>query len=79
MEKDARLVVDFYEFNEDDYNYLVKKCMLNEELSLIFKYKIQGYSNIGIMIELRNHKIYLSEATLSRRINLLKRKIIKNI
>ena len=74
MGKDARLVVDFYEFNEDDYNYLVKKCMLNEELSTILKMRIQGEGNIKIADTLN-----MSEATLYRRIKLLKKKILKNI
>lgn len=75
--KDVKVVVDFYEFTKDDYNYLVDKCMLNDELALIFKYKIHGDSNTEIMMKLREHNIYLSEATLSRRLKKLKNKIKK--
>ena len=75
--KDAKVVVDFYEFTKDDYEYLVDKCMLNDELALIFKYKIQGNSNTEIMMKLRYNNIYLSEATLSRRLKILKKKIMK--
>ena len=78
MEKeDAKVVVDFYEFTKDDYEYLVDKCMFKDELALIFKYKIQGYTNVEIMMKLRDDKIYLTEPTLSRGIDKIRKKIKK--
>lgn len=68
--EDAKVVVDFYDFTKDDYEYLVNKCMLNEELSKILELKIKGESNIKIADTLN-----ISDATLSRRIRLLKKKI----
>ena len=71
MEKeDVKLVVDFFEFTKDDFEYIVNKCMLNDELSAILKMKIYGESNTKIADTLG-----LSEATLSRRLKLLKKKI----
>ena len=70
VKRDVRVVVDFYDFTKDDYEYLVNKCMLNEELSKILELKIKGESNIKIADTLN-----ISDATLSRRIKLLKKKI----
>lgn len=70
VKEDVRVVVDFYDFTKDDYEYLVNKCMLNEELSKILELKIKGESNIKIADTLN-----ISDATLSRRIKLLKKKI----
>ena len=79
-EKDAKLVEDlskyerisFIEFNELEYKYFVEKCMLNKEMSKILEMLIQGYTLTEIA-----DKTKLAEATLSRRIALLKRKIKK--
>jgi len=70
VKEDVKVVVDFYDFTKDDYEYLVNKCMLNEELSKILELKIKGESNIKIADTLK-----ISDATLSRRIRVLKRKI----
>lgn len=70
VKEDVRVVVDFYDFTKDDYEYFVNKCMLNEELSKILELKIKGESNIKIADTLN-----ISDATLSRRIKLLKKKI----
>ena len=80
--KDVRPVADlckyeripFLEFGEDEYNYFVEKCMLNEELSKILYMLIHNKSIIEIADALN-----MSDRTVSRRINLLKRKIKKVI
>lgn len=61
-----------FEFNYDEYKILCKKAMLNEELSEIFRYKIEGRSIIEIA-RLMN----MSESTVNRRIKILKKKIKK--
>lgn len=68
--EDAKVVVDFYDFTKDDYEYLVDKCMLNEELADILKLLIKGESRVQIAM-----KMNLSEATLNRRVKKLKDKI----
>ena len=62
----------FPEFTEKEYNDIVKKALLNEELAKIFLMKIKGYSIVKISMELN-----LSERTTNRRIKELKRKIMK--
>ena len=64
----------FFEFGEDDYNYLVKKCMLNEEYQKLLKMKIKEYSIIKMADELNT-----SEATISVMVRKLKKKINKVI
>lgn len=61
-----------FEFTKEEFDYIVKKAMLNEELTKIFEMKIKGYSIVKISMEM-----HLSERTTNRRINLLKRKIMK--
>ena len=63
-----------FEFTEEEYKDIVKKAMLNEELAQIFKMKIQNYSIVKISMEM-----HLSVRTVNRRINALKKKIIKVI
>ena len=63
-----------FEFTEEEYKDIVKKAMLNEELAQIFKMKIQNYSIVKISMEM-----HLSVRTVNRRINVLKKKIIKVI
>lgn len=63
------------DFTLDEYNEIVEKAMLKDHkllLDKIFYLKIKGYSNIEIQMELN-----LSEATLARRIKILKKKIMK--
>lgn len=62
----------FPEFTEKEYNDIVKKALLNEELAKIFLMKIKGYSIVKISMELN-----LSERTTNRRIKELKHKIMK--
>jgi len=61
-----------FEFTEDEFNLICKKAMLNDELIKIFEMKIKNYSNVQIAMTLN-----ISERTLSRRINELKRKILR--
>lgn len=62
--------IPFIEFNDDDYNYFVKKCMFNEEMATILKMKIHDYSETKICDEL-----CISQATLSRKLKTIKSKI----
>lgn len=61
-----------FEFTEDEYNEIVKKAMLNEELAQIFKMRIMDYSIIKISFEM-----HMSTRTVNRRIKELKKKILK--
>ena len=63
-----------FEFTKDEFDEIVKKAMLNEELTKIFEMKIKDYSITKIALELN-----LSEATVNRRIKQLKKKIMKVI
>ena len=60
------------DFTKEEFEMIKEKAMLNDELTKIFEMKIKGYSNIEIQI-----KLNLTEATLSRRIKTLKKKIMK--
>jgi predicted DNA-binding protein (UPF0251 family) len=61
-----------FEFTEEEFNSICKKAMLNDELTKIFEMKIKNYSNIQISM-----KLNISERTLNRRINELKKKIMR--
>lgn len=61
-----------FEFTKDDFEYIKDKLMLNEEMSKILEMKIKGYSIVQISMELN-----ISESTVSRRIKLLKKKIMR--
>lgn len=63
-----------FEFTKDEFDEIVKKAMLNEELTKIFEMKIKDYSNTKIAMEL-----HISERTLARRIKELKKKIMRVI
>lgn len=63
-----------FEFTKDEFDEIVKKAMLNEELTKIFEMKIKGYSITKIAMEMG-----MSESTVNRRVKQLKRKIIKVI
>lgn len=63
-----------FEFTEDEYNEIVKKAMLNEELAQIFKMRIMDYSIIKISMEM-----HMSVRTVNRRIKELKKKILRVI
>lgn len=61
-----------FEFSREEFEIICKKAMLNEELTKIFEMKIKDYSNTKIAMEL-----HISERTLARRINTLKKKILR--
>lgn len=61
-----------FEFTEEEFNSICKKAMLDDELIKIFEMKIKNYSNVQISM-----KLNISERTLSRRINKLKKKIMR--
>lgn len=59
-----------FDFTKDEYEYLREKLMLNEEMSKILEMKIQNKSIVQMSMELN-----VSESTISRRIDKLKKKI----
>ena len=61
-----------FEFTKEEFDKIVEKAMLNEELTKIFEMKIKDYSIVKIAFELN-----MSESTVNRRIKELKRKIMK--
>ncbi len=61
-----------FEFTKEEFDTICKKAMLNEELTKIFEMKIKDYSITKIAIEMS-----MSESTVKRRINQLKKKIMK--
>ena len=64
----------YFEFTKTDYEYIVKEAMLDEEYSKLLEYKIKGYSIIQISM-----KLGMSESTINRKLNKLKKKIMKII
>ena len=63
-----------FEFTKEEFDSIVEKAMLNEELTKIFEMKIKDYSITKMSMELN-----LSESTINRRIKELKRRIMKVI
>jgi len=61
-----------FEFTKEEFEQIVNKAMLNEELTKIFEMKIKDYSITKIALELN-----MSESSINRRIKQLKRKIMK--
>jgi DNA-binding NarL/FixJ family response regulator len=61
-----------FDFTRNEFEDIVKKAMLNDELIKIFEMKIKGYSITKMSMELN-----MSERTVNRRINELKKKIIR--
>ena len=59
-----------FDFTREEYERIKEKAMLNEELATILEMKIKGYSIPKIALEL-----HISETTVSRRVNKLKKKI----
>lgn len=62
----------FFEFNKQDYENIVDKCMLNEEYQKLLEYKIKGYSITKMSMLLNT-----SEANISVMVKKLKKKISK--
>ena len=63
-----------FEFTKEEFEKIVEKAMLNEELTKIFEMKIKDYSITKIAMEMN-----MSESTVKRRIRQLKKKIMKVI
>lgn len=63
-----------FDFTKQEYEKLIDDLMLNEELSKILEMRIKGYSIAKMSMELN-----LCESAISKRINLIKKKILKNI
>lgn len=61
-----------FNFTKDEYEYLVEKCMFNEEMALILELLIKNYSRTQIAM-----KLNISESTLDKRIRFIKKKIIR--
>lgn len=61
-----------FDFTKEEFERLKEQLMLNDELSRILEMKIKGESNTKMASELN-----ISERTLSRRIKILKKKIMK--
>lgn len=61
-----------FEFTKEEYDEIVKKAMLNDELAKIFEMKIKDYSITKMAMELNR-----SESTINRKIKELKRRIMK--
>ena len=64
--------MSFFEFNKNDYDYIVEKAMLNEEYQKLLEYKIKGYSRVKIAMQLN-----VTEYTVDKMIQKLKKKITK--
>lgn len=62
----------FFEFNKQDFENIVDKCMLNEEYQKLLEYKIKGYSITKMSMLLNT-----SEANISVMVKKLKKKISK--
>lgn len=63
-----------FDFTKTEYEHLKEELMLNEEMTKILEMKIKGYSITKISMELS-----MSESTISRRVEELKKKIMKII
>ena len=63
-----------FDFTKTEYEHLKDELMLNEEMAKILEMKIKGYSITKISMELS-----MSESTISRRVEELKKKIMKII
>ena len=63
-----------FEFTKEEFDSIVEKAMLSEELAKIFEMKIKDYSITKIAMELN-----ISESTANRRVKELKRRIMKVI
>lgn len=61
-----------FEFTKEEFEQIVNKAMLNEELTKIFEMKIKDYSITKIALELN-----MSESSINRRIKQLKKKIMR--
>lgn len=63
-----------FDFTREEYEEIKEKLMLNDELSELLERKIKGESVVKISLEMN-----MSQSTVSRRVKLLKKKIMKII
>ena len=61
-----------FDFTKDEYEYLIDKCMFNDEQIKILEMKIKNYSITQIAM-----KMNMSERTVCRRVKEIKRRIKK--
>lgn len=61
-----------FDLTKEEYQRIIEQAMLNEELTKILEMKIKGEYNAKIAQEMN-----MSERTLSRRIEKLKKKIMR--
>lgn len=59
-----------FDFSKEEYEQIIDKLMLNEEMAKILEYRIKNYSIVEISL-----KMNMSTATVNRRIKKLKNKI----
>lgn len=62
----------YFEFTKQDYDYIVKECMLDEEYQKLLEYKIKGYSRVKIAM-----KLNVTEYTVDKMLQKLKKKLRK--
>lgn len=62
--------MNFFEFTKSDYERICEECMLDDDYKKLLEYKIKGYSIVKMA-----DMIGCSEATISKMINKLKKKI----
>ena len=62
--------MNFFEFTKSDYERICDECMLDDDYKKLLEYKIKGYSIVKMA-----DMIGCSEATISKMINKLKKKI----
>lgn len=68
-----------FEYNKKEYETLCDECMMNEEEQLIFKLRCLGNSNTQILMILEENGFPISQATLSRKIKVIDKKVHKVI
>lgn len=66
-----------FDFTKDEYEKIIDKCMLNDELAKILEYRIKDYSRTEILMKLQDDNYFMSERTLDRKIKKIINKIKK--
>lgn len=67
------------EFTEPECDWFRRQCNFTYEERAIFDLRVKGYSTIEIEHKLRDKNIYISGATIERRLKSIKNKIYKVI
>jgi len=63
-----------FEFTKSEIDYFLKNCYFSEEEEKIFILKLKNYSITEMAL-----KLNISERTVSRRLNSVKKKILRSI